>query len=450
MPYIWRCQISYNGSGTFAINSTGQPVVAGTVISSTVFNSLTADLGTGLSTAITKDGQTTTTARILFAAGISSTLATDATSISTGSILTLGGLGVTKAAWIGGLMNVAGAATFQSTIGITGALNATTINASGLVAMAAAATVGTTLAVTGTTTAAAINASGTVAMAGAATVGTTLGVTGASTLTGNVSFRTMTSTNLIAHPLITLDTSGTGQNLTLDVNDSGSLARVGPNSNTQLDIITANTARITIAGTGAVTIPGTLGVTGVTTVGVASILSTVDIFQASSASGTKFTGAFNNTHATTPNGITVNYSAADPNGTANEFLYCNGVATLRASIRSNGGIANFSANNVNLSDKREKTNFAPAKSYLDVICAIPVQTFNYIDQNMEDDPGLTLGVIAQDVEAVAPEMVMESNWGTMDDPKMRLSIYQTDLQYALMKALQELAADFQSYKSSHP
>ena len=71
MPYSWRCQISYNGSGTFNINTAGQPVVLGTLISATVFNALTTDLGTGLSTAITKDGQTTTTAVIPFAAGIS-------------------------------------------------------------------------------------------------------------------------------------------------------------------------------------------------------------------------------------------------------------------------------------------------------------------------------------------------------------------------------------------
>jgi hypothetical protein len=56
--------MSFNGSGTFLINTAGQPVVAGTVISSTAFNALTADLATGLSTAITKDGQTTVTANI--------------------------------------------------------------------------------------------------------------------------------------------------------------------------------------------------------------------------------------------------------------------------------------------------------------------------------------------------------------------------------------------------
>ena len=69
--------MSYNGSGTFVINSTGQPVVTGTVISSSTFNSLTADLGTGLSTAITKDGQTTTTAKIPFAQGLSAAVASN-------------------------------------------------------------------------------------------------------------------------------------------------------------------------------------------------------------------------------------------------------------------------------------------------------------------------------------------------------------------------------------
>jgi hypothetical protein len=158
--------------------------------------------------------------------------------------------------------------------------------------------------------------------------------------------------------------------------------------------------------------------------------------------------------ATTSNqyGPTVELNG-DPNNTSQYLLACRGGVngtTDRCVIRSNGGIANYQANDVNLSDRREKTNFAPAKSYLDVICAIPVQTFNYVDQNMEEDGGLTLGVVAQDVQAVAPELIAESNWGTEEEPKMRLSIYQTDLQYALMKALQELKAEFDAYKASHP
>jgi len=131
------------------------------------------------------------------------------------------------------------------------------------------------------------------------------------------------------------------------------------------------------------------------------------------------------------------YTASTPNNTSARFWSCTDATAVRAYMLSNGGIANYQANDSNLSDSREKTNFTPAKSYLNVICAIPVQTFNYIDQNLEEDDGLTLGVVAQDVQVVAPELVKESNWGTKEEPKMRLSIYQTDLQYALMKCIQE-------------
>jgi hypothetical protein len=56
--------MSYNGNGVFLINTAGQPVTPGTVISSTTFNALTTDLAGGLTNAITKDGQTTPTANI--------------------------------------------------------------------------------------------------------------------------------------------------------------------------------------------------------------------------------------------------------------------------------------------------------------------------------------------------------------------------------------------------
>lgn len=56
--------MSYNGAGTFVINSAGQPVAAGTAITATAFNALTADLATGLSTAMCKDGQSTATGNL--------------------------------------------------------------------------------------------------------------------------------------------------------------------------------------------------------------------------------------------------------------------------------------------------------------------------------------------------------------------------------------------------
>ncbi len=56
--------MSWNGAGVYQINTAGQPVVSGTVISASVFNTLTADIASGISNCITKDGQQTVTANI--------------------------------------------------------------------------------------------------------------------------------------------------------------------------------------------------------------------------------------------------------------------------------------------------------------------------------------------------------------------------------------------------
>jgi hypothetical protein len=184
-------------------------------------------------------------------------------------------------------------------------------------------------------------------------------------------------------------------------------------------------------------------------VGTTSVYSGLEKFIVLQTS-TDWNSVFRTTNTSANSyGVLVSY-VNTPNGTGNWFYRAedtNGT-NIRFEVRSNGGIGNYQANNVNLSDAREKTNIELAGSYLDKICAIPVKTFNYIDQNREDDDGLTLGVIAQDVQAVAPELVMESNWaGKDEEPKMRLSIYQTDLQYALMKCIQELKAEVDLLKA---
>jgi hypothetical protein len=142
-------------------------------------------------------------------------------------------------------------------------------------------------------------------------------------------------------------------------------------------------------------------------------------------------------------------------GGAAYFYYGVDSSTTRFYVGQNGGVSNYQANNTNLSDRREKTDFAAAEGYLDRIRSVPVQTFRYIDQT---DDARTLGVVAQDLQVVAPELVTESNWAGSESPeRLRLSIYQTDLQYALMKSIQELAdrfdalkSEFDAYRTAHP
>jgi hypothetical protein len=161
------------------------------------------------------------------------------------------------------------------------------------------------------------------------------------------------------------------------------------------------------------------------------VIGTTDT-SLSSGAGIKF-----NPQASQPNmGIVINNAGAGSN-----YHYYNTNATnngFRFYVRNDGGIANFSANNSNLSDERTKKNINNAGNYLDKICAIPVRTFLYKDQ---DDTQLNLGVIAQEVEAIAPELVDVSGFGeTPEDGIPLKAIYQTDLQYALMKSIQELKA----------
>lgn len=123
LVHHWGKDMSFNGSGTFQINSTGNPVVTGTVISSTWLNALTADLGTGLSTAICKDGQTTVTANIPFAGfkvtgvGLATTTG-DALSYgrnATVAALTTTGLATLASLSISGTLTISGAGTYTAT-----------------------------------------------------------------------------------------------------------------------------------------------------------------------------------------------------------------------------------------------------------------------------------------------------------------------------------------------
>jgi hypothetical protein len=453
--------MSYTGSGTFAINSTGQPVVAGTVISSTVFNSLTADLGTGLSTAITKDGQTTTTARILFAAGISSTLATDASSISTGSILTLGGLGVTKAAWIGGLMNVAGAATFQSTIGITGALTATTINASGLVAMAAAATVGTTLGVTGTSTMAAINASGVVTIGPGSTL-LTLNTASAS------AFATILGTP--GGTVFTFqrnDEAGFGGRIGTgnSIYGPGAARSFGVDGFSEVNIGINGTRYVQLTSSALTVTPnasfsGTLGVTGAITGTTATLTSTVEAGLTISRSTDATCAIYLNRSGGANSWAMYRYgsSASDkfaigrPGASEDFTITTAGIITMGA---YGAGAATFSAAGVisSVSDETWKTKDGVPTNPDAMLQKLAPGYWYYNDEKKETfGKDRQLGFYAQNVNAAigpeaAPEPEEGKPWGYYDRSVLAVAVM--SLQSALTN-IQTLTADFQSYKSSHP
>jgi len=367
-----------------------------------------------------------------------------------------------------GSILVNGGALVGTTLSASGTATMAAINASGTVAMAGAATVGTTLGVTGTSTMAAINASGAITATPSISIGSTANEwTGAPSAVnpliqsnGTTSFGTISAASSRADGTSFRIGSFTGEYQTNSVNHktigvmdfvtTGTTANQrggGWNLSLKADGSTSTTTVISATVAGGVSVTGTLGVTGIITAKGAAYGANTSTFNSAAAD---FSLATQNSHATSPYGHAIKYTAAAPNttGDASTFFYMADSSAVRAYFSSNGGLANYSANNTNLSDIRTKKDIQPAGAYLSKIMAIPVKTFLYKDQT---DTSLNLGVIAQDVEAVAPELIDNSGFGEIPEDGIPLkTIYQTDFQYALMKALQELAADFQAYKSSHP
>jgi hypothetical protein len=136
-----------------------------------------------------------------------------------------------------------------------------------------------------------------------------------------------------------------------------------------------------------------------------------------------------------PRGIFQEYTAASPNGTANQFLYCADSTALRMEVRSNGGIANYATNNVVLSDERLKKDIIPLELVWDKIKNIEIVKYKFKDQTHDD---FNMGVIAQQVEEIAPELVDQDGWGTLaEDGSKYKGIYESDIHYYSIKALQE-------------
>ena len=149
----------------------------------------------------------------------------------------------------------------------------------------------------------------------------------------------------------------------------------------------------------------------------------------------EYAAAIYNSSATNPFGTVIRYSASAPNSTGNQFLDCIDTGATRAQIRSNGGLANYQSNNVDLSDARTKTDINPLGSYWSKIAGLEIVTYKYKDQTHDD---LNIGVIAQQVEAVAPEFVDTDGFGdTPEDGVPLKTIYNKDLTFAAIKALQE-------------
>jgi hypothetical protein len=158
---------------------------------------------------------------------------------------------------------------------------------------------------------------------------------------------------------------------------------------------------------------------------------------------------FHNTAASftgTIPGVIIKYTASSPNDTSKYFLYCEDSTALRAGFRSNGGLANYQSNNVDLSDERAKRDISPAPSTWDCVQAWDVVNYNYLDDAADD--AARVGVIAQQVQQHCPEVVIpyqEAEEAVLGDDgnvvtpakDERLGVREQQMMWMAIKALQE-------------
>lgn len=159
-----------------------------------------------------------------------------------------------------------------------------------------------------------------------------------------------------------------------------------------------------------------------------------------------------NASASSPYGIGINFDNAALNNQATYFLSCGDSATTRAIIYNNGGLANYSANNVNLSDATVKADITPYDDKdLDALehsfRAVNWCKFKYRDQSHDD---WNHGYIAQDIARAfassAPELIDETTVGVPSpaaEGTTRKAVYDTDLTHIglalLARSLKKIA-----------
>ena len=176
----------------------------------------------------------------------------------------------------------------------------------------------------------------------------------------------------------------------------------------------------------------------------------------------QWTCEFRSRNSSSPAGVLINYSAASPNNSVNAFIYAQDQSAARFQVRSNGGIANFSANNANLCDEREKKNIVSLDAKWDKVKSWDLKKFHYNEDADTDD--LRYGVIAQQVETVCPEVL--TDWekqaaaeaeldedGNVITPAkeqiLRKGVKEQQMMWMAIKALQEAQARIETLETQN-
>jgi hypothetical protein len=157
----------------------------------------------------------------------------------------------------------------------------------------------------------------------------------------------------------------------------------------------------------------------------------------------------NNTNASFTDGALIIYNTrATTNSSYNHFACYNGDFTGQFIVRDSGNAVNTNNSYGAVSDVKLKENIVDASPKLDKLNQVRVVNYNLIGSEQKQ-----LGVIAQELEQVFPSMVEEAT--DRDAEGNDLGTTTKSVKYSvfvpmLIKAIQELKAEFDAYKASHP
>jgi hypothetical protein len=148
--------------------------------------------------------------------------------------------------------------------------------------------------------------------------------------------------------------------------------------------------------------------------------------------------------------VDVNFAGYSPNNATAKFAQFRDTTIVRAEIRSNGGLANYQANDVNLSDRNAKKDISIAADTWSCVKEWEIVNYRYKDQ--PDNADLNLGVIAQQVAESCPEVItvfQEAKEATETDPAQeeRLGVKEQQMYWMAIKALQEAMERIEALES---
>mgnify|MGYP003133484409 CR=1 FL=1 len=132
---------------------------------------------------------------------------------------------------------------------------------------------------------------------------------------------------------------------------------------------------------------------------------------------------------TTPNGVTMWFSAADPDNNTQKFLSCTAQSTVRTSIYSDGDVWTSDAGTLT-SDERLKTNIVDASDKLADVMRLKVRNYEWTPEYHPNKVGeKKIGFIAQELEEVFPSLITEHDIAADNSVEEQLYTAEDDTQY---------------------